>query len=100
MTSSIEKNDSFKKGDVVWAKVKGHPWWPGQIRRINIKQSKTDQQDKQTIYRINFIGENTHVDLPQAKVENFEAKYDKYSQIKKKTLQRAIDKAKRMLREK
>ena len=100
MTSSIEKNDTLKKGDVVWAKVKGHPWWPGQIRRINIKHSKTDQQDKQTIYRINFIGENTHVDLPQAKVENFEAKYDKYSQIKKKTLQRAIDKAKRMLREK
>ena len=99
--TSIHKDDySFKKGDVVWAKVKGYPWWPGEIRQITIKQAKTEPKDKQTIYRINFIGDNTHVDVPKEKVENFEDKYAKYSQIKKKKLQKAIDKAKRMLKEK
>lgn len=101
MTSIHHKDEySFKKGDVVWAKVKGYPWWPGEIRHITIKQAKTEPKDKQTIYRINFIGDNTHVDVPKAKVENFEDKYAKYSQIKKKKLQTAIDKAKRMIKEK
>ena len=101
MTSIHHKDEySFKKGDVVWAKVKGYPWWPGEIRHITIKQTKTEPKDKQTIYRINFIGDNTHVDVPKAKVENFEDKYAKYSQIKKKKLQKAIDKAKRMIKEK
>ena len=101
MTSIHHKDEySFKKGDVVWAKVKGYPWWPGEICHITIKQAKTEPKDKQTIYRINFIGDNTHVDVPKAKVENFEDKYAKYSQIKKKKLQKAIDKAKRMIKEK
>ena len=69
MTSIHHKDEySFKKGDVVWAKVKGYPWWPGEICHITIKQAKTEPKDKQTIYRINFIGDNTHVDVPKAKV--------------------------------
>ena len=25
---------SWSRGDVVWAKVTGFPWWPGQVRRV------------------------------------------------------------------
>lgn len=34
--SSSDNKDSeqFQIGDIVWAKVSGFPWWPGQIKKI------------------------------------------------------------------
>lgn len=26
--------EKFKKGDVVWAKIRGYPWWPGIVSAI------------------------------------------------------------------
>lgn len=28
----------FKIGQVIWAKVRGYPWWPAQVRHINHKR--------------------------------------------------------------
>ena len=31
----------FRKGDLVWAKVRGFPWWPGMVtEKINLRQAK------------------------------------------------------------
>lgn len=27
----------IKMGDLVWAKVKGYPWWPGMVKILKIK---------------------------------------------------------------
>ena len=24
--------ETFKKGEIVWIKLKGYPWWPGMVR--------------------------------------------------------------------
>lgn len=32
--------EKFQLNDIVWAKVKGYPWWPGIIVKIN--QDKKD----------------------------------------------------------
>jgi hypothetical protein len=28
---------SFEKGEVVWAKIKGFPWWPGVVKLSFVK---------------------------------------------------------------
>lgn len=45
-------NQSIKIGDIVWAKVKGYPWWPGMVADI------IEEKFKQSIL-VNFIGDNS-----------------------------------------
>jgi PWWP domain. len=50
---AIEEN--FELDQVVWAKLKGFPWWPGVIREI-IRNEK-DKGKKE--YMVFFLGEFT-----------------------------------------
>lgn len=43
--------ENFQIDEIVWAKVRGYPWWPGIIVSIN--------KDIKELYTINFIGDNT-----------------------------------------
>jgi len=31
MFQSEEQESQYVIGEIVWAKVKGHPWWPGMV---------------------------------------------------------------------
>lgn len=64
-------SDSFSKGEIVWAKVKGFRWWPAIVffyyftklifsQIGNIFENKKDESKKQEFY-VNFIGENTQL---------------------------------------
>ena len=92
-------NVVFKKGDIVWAKVRGFPWWPGVIRRIIVLKNNKSDSSEEKKYVIDFIGDNSHVQLPLNKLEIFEEKSCKYTLNKNKRLQNAIEKAKRMKKE-
>jgi len=37
----------FKRGDIVWAKVRGFPWWPGIVKSINIKITQNDDDENE-----------------------------------------------------
>ena len=28
---------TYKKGEIVWAKIQGYSWWPGRITKIKLK---------------------------------------------------------------
>ena len=44
---------SFSKDEVVWAKLKGYPWWPAMVVEVyGSNQSETE-------ILVNFIGENS-----------------------------------------
>ena len=30
--------EQFNKGNIVWIKLKGYPWWPGVVRTIIYNQ--------------------------------------------------------------
>ena len=65
MVSRID--NSYHKGDIVWAKVKGCSWWPGQIQYQICNNKGNSDSIKEKRYRINFIGHNSYCDVPISK---------------------------------
>ena len=89
--------ENFAVGEIIWAKIRGHPWWPGLVK-LNPKYQITgvDDDSKEKKYLINFIGDNSHATLPKPKLAKFMSNYKTYSQTKKKNLLDSIKKAKEM----
>jgi hypothetical protein len=89
----------FKKGEVVWAKVRGFPWWPGVVKSLNLSNVKQDEEDevKQATVLIYFIGDDSHSELPINKIEKFSLKLEEYSKTKKKALLNSIKIAEKII---
>lgn len=85
------QGQDFKRGDLVWAKVRGYSWWPAKIG--DVLRDKSDRK-----YRVDFIGDNTHQTVPHDKVADFAENYASYSVTKKKDLLDSIEIAKKQLR--
>lgn len=49
--NNVEKANAFQKGDYVWAKIDGWPWWPAKIAEVPSK--------KQARYKVQYFGENS-----------------------------------------
>lgn len=67
---------SFSKGEIIWAKIKGFPWWPAIIGKIN----GVDKSDKK--YKVDFIGENSQYLLFQKKYFVLYSNFIKVSNFK------------------
>lgn len=83
----------FKKGDIVWAKVRGYSWWPARIGEV-----LKEKNEKEKKYRVDFIGDNTYTSLPQDKVNDFVEGFSRFSKTKKKDLLEAIDMARKQVK--
>mmetsp|Transcript_21563 Transcript_21563/g.39440 ORF Transcript_21563/g.39440 Transcript_21563/m.39440 type:complete len:384 (-) Transcript_21563:2114-3265(-) len=73
---------------IVWAKLRGFPWWPA------ITSHPSTSQDK---VLVRFIGENTHSHLPLESIKDFKAFQSKYSNTKLKHLKVSIEYAKKFV---
>jgi hypothetical protein len=77
---------------VVWAKIRGYPWWPGvvsgnQIEISNSAAARTLNPD--CIYTVRFIGENTQYSLISSNlsakfINDFDQYFFKHSSTKNK----------------
>ncbi len=86
----------FQKGEVVWAKVRGFPWWPGLVKKIITRVNKDDINNKECKIIVNFIGDNSHAELPSNKIDKFTNYFEEYSKTKNKALINSIQLAKRI----
>ena len=82
-------NVPFNVGEVIWAKIRGYPWWPAQI-------TGTEDDNREKKYAVSFIGDNTHASLAKKILKKFEKEYKNYFNNKKKNLSDSINKAKEM----
>ena len=80
-------NISFNVGEIIWAKIRGYPWWPAMI-------TGTDDDIREKKYAVSFIGDNTHSSLAKKSLEKFEKGLQLYSNTKKRNLLESIEKAK------
>lgn len=85
------QGQEYKRGDLVWAKVRGYSWWPARIG--DVLRDKSDRK-----YRVDFIGDNTHQTVPHDKVADFADNYASNSVTKKKDLLDSIEIAKKQMR--
>ena len=80
-------NISFNVGELIWAKIRGYPWWPAIITG-----AEDDNREKK--YTVIFIGDKSHSSLAKKCLEKFEKGLKLYANTKKKNLQEVIEKAK------
>lgn len=91
------KTREFRLKDIVWAKAKGDPWWPGIIKKISFYNiQKNNHIIREKIYSIDFIGEKSHVKLSKENIELFIENYKKHLSAKQPSLIRSIKLAKKM----
>ena len=57
----------FREKELVWAKVKGHPWWPAIVGTINYKIPR----GREMKYIVYFIGDSTKSLLTEKFIRNF-----------------------------
>ena len=46
----------YQPGDLVWAKVQGHPWYPGEVMRPEASYLKTIDRKEGTV-KVRFFDE-------------------------------------------
>ena len=91
---------TFKKGEIVWAKIQGYSWWPGRITQIklklNIKKNRLGklslQYEKEPLFYITFFPNDSCCKVRLKYIKKFIDKYKIRSiETKKKKLKQAID---------
>ena len=80
-------NISYNVGEIIWAKIRGYPWWPAII-------TGTEDDNKEKKYAVSFIGDNTHSSLAKKCLDKFEKGLKSYTSTKKRNLLDSIEKAK------
>ena len=75
--------NKFNVRDIVWAKVRGYPWWPSTI--ISIEGSLSDPK-----YNVNFIGENSHATVSKKYIAEYNTNFKEHSRTKDEKLKAAI----------
>ena len=94
--SEIE-NEDYKEKDIVWAKIKGYPWWPSLISQISYKSITTlGKTTKEKLYTIELIGEKNNIKVSSEKIEPFTKNFDRHTNTKNSSLLKSIEIAKKM----
>ena len=63
----------FERNTVVWAKVRGFPWWP----------SYTEEKMPNGHYKVQFIGEKTYQYVPPDKIKSWAENFEEYTKVKR-----------------
>ncbi|GER51306.1 Tudor/PWWP/MBT superfamily protein [Striga asiatica] len=68
----FQKEDHFVPSDLVWGKVRSHPWWPGQIFDASHASEKAlKYHKKDDSYLVAYFGDGTFAWIEESKLKPF-----------------------------
>ncbi|KAF8401506.1 hypothetical protein HHK36_012446 [Tetracentron sinense] len=84
----------FKTGDMVWGKVKSHPWWPGHIFNEAFASPSVRRTKREGDVLVAFFGDSSYGWFDPAELVHFEPHYaEKSRQINSRTFVKAVEEA-------
>ncbi|KAL8544446.1 hypothetical protein ACS0TY_004847 [Phlomoides rotata] len=84
------KEGSFAQSDLVWGKVRSHPWWPGQIFDPDVASEKAVKYHKKDSYLVAYFGDQTFAWNDSSALKPFRPHF---SQIEKQSSSEAFHNA-------
>ncbi|XP_059427816.1 PWWP domain-containing protein 5-like [Corylus avellana] len=79
--SAVSKLE-FRVSDLVWGKVRSHPWWPGQICDPSASSNKAKKYFRKDGYLIAYFGDQTFAWNDASRIKPFRAHF---SQMEKQS---------------
>ncbi|CAN0897138.1 PWWP domain-containing protein 1, partial [Linum grandiflorum] len=84
----------FEVGDMVWGKVKSHPWWPGQIFNESLASSSVRRTRREGHVLVAFFGDSSYGWFDPAELIPFELHFgEKSQQTSSRTFAKAVEEA-------
>ncbi|KAG1339142.1 hypothetical protein COCNU_04G014480 [Cocos nucifera] len=67
-----EKKDGFSVLDMVWGKVRSHPWWPGQIFDPSDASEMALKHEKKDHFLVAYFGDKTFAWCEESRLKPFQ----------------------------
>lgn len=84
----------FEVGDMVWGKVKSHPWWPGHIYNNSFATPQVRRTRREGHVLVAFFGDSSYGWFDPAELIPFEANYaEKSRQTTSRNFLKAVEEA-------
>ncbi|KAK8946717.1 hypothetical protein KSP39_PZI007306 [Platanthera zijinensis] len=68
-----ECRSGFSSGDMVWGKVRSHPWWPGQIYHPSFSSEMALRHKKKNSFLVAYFGDNSFAWNDESRLKHFES---------------------------
>ncbi|XP_038988366.1 uncharacterized protein LOC103718133 isoform X2 [Phoenix dactylifera] len=78
----LQDKDTFSMSDLVWGKVKSHPWWPGQIFDPSDASDLAMKYQKKDNFLVAYFGDKTFAWCEEPQLKPFETYF---SQMEKQS---------------
>ncbi|CAN6470895.1 unnamed protein product [Victoria cruziana] len=67
----LSQEDNFSVGDIIWGKIRSHPWWPGQIFDASDASEKALKYSKKDTFLIAYFGDRTFAWCDESQLKSF-----------------------------
>eukprot|EP00252_Welwitschia_mirabilis_P017724 TRINITY_DN3930_c0_g1_i1.p1 TRINITY_DN3930_c0_g1~~TRINITY_DN3930_c0_g1_i1.p1 ORF type:complete len:1318 (+),score=317.46 TRINITY_DN3930_c0_g1_i1:332-4285(+) len=92
LEKDFASNGSFKEGDMVWAKVKSHPWWPGRVYNPAFASATARRSAKPGHLLVAFFGDCSYGWFMESDMVHFEMDFrQKLGQSLAKSFLKAVE---------
>ncbi|MED6132182.1 hypothetical protein PIB30_016821 [Stylosanthes scabra] len=90
--SSTEKEREFSVHDLVWGKVRSHPWWPGQIFESSDASALAMKHSKKDCHLVAYFGDKTFAWNEGSQLKPFRTHFSNIAkQNSSESFQNAVD---------
>ncbi|KAK8468151.1 hypothetical protein PHAVU_007G240300 [Phaseolus vulgaris] len=87
-----EKESNFAVSNMVWGKVRSHPWWPGQIFNPSDSSEKAMKHYKKDCYLVAYFGDRTFAWNEESQLKPFRTHFSSIEkQSTSESFQNAVD---------